>query len=96
MYPGQWVPEGRLWIRSASTLSIRDGSTATQICEQTVRAESTHFLNGRACTELPLTPPATRDVRMSWEARIDGTAILCNAEARREAVELAVAQITAD
>ena len=33
--------------------------------------------------------------RMSWEARIDGTAILFKAETRREAVELAVAQVAA-
>jgi hypothetical protein len=31
--------------------------------------------------------------RISWEARIDGTAILVRAETRREAVELAVAQV---
>ena len=34
--------------------------------------------------------------RVSWEARIDGTAILVRAETRREAVELAVAQATTD
>jgi hypothetical protein len=31
--------------------------------------------------------------RISWEARIDGTAILVRAETRRGAVELAVAQV---
>jgi hypothetical protein len=32
--------------------------------------------------------------RISWEARIDGTAIRAKAETRREAVELAVAMAT--
>jgi hypothetical protein len=33
--------------------------------------------------------------RIGWEARIEGTAIRVRAESRREAVELALAQVTA-